>query len=47
MIIDIIMILFHLFIQKITLIIKGVRICYPCPNTDTLYYNTDTLYTTR
>ena len=25
----------------------GVRIRYPCPNTDTLYYNTDTLYTTR
>ena len=24
-----------------------VRIRYPCPNTDTLCYNTDTLYTTR
>ena len=23
-----------------------VRICYQCPNTDTLCYNTDTLYTT-
>ena len=22
----------------------GVRIWYPCPNTDTLCYNTDTLY---
>ena len=23
----------------------GVRIRYTCPNTDTLFYNTDTLYT--
>ena len=26
---------------------EGVRIRYPCHNTDTMCYNTDTLYTTR
>ena len=25
----------------------GIRIRYPCPNTDNTCYNTDTLYTTR
>ena len=46
MIIDIIVIL------KVYLIFNsidngGVRIRYPCTNTDTVCYNTDTLYTTR
>ena len=44
MIIDIIFILklhlIFLFIDN-----GGVRIRYPCPNTYTLCYNTDTLYT--
>ena len=41
MIIDIIVIL--IFFNSIDN--EGVRIQYPCPNTDTLCYNTDTLYT--
>ena len=46
MIIDIIVILkFYLIFNSIDN--GGVRIRYPFPNTDTLCYNTDTLYTTR
>ena len=42
MIIDIIVILkFYLIFNSIDN--GGVRIQYPCPNTDTLCYNTDTL----
>ena len=44
MIIDIIVIL-KLYFNSIDN--GGVLIRYPCPNTDTLCYNTDTLYTTR
>ena len=45
MIIDIIVILtFYLILIHSN---GGVRIRYPCPNTDNLCYNTDTLYTTR
>ena len=46
MIIDIIVIL-KLYLIFYQIDIVGVRIRYPCPNTDTLCYNTDTLYTTR
>ena len=42
MIIDIIVILkLYLFCYSID---NGVHIRYPCPNTYTLWYNTDTLY---
>ena len=46
MIIDIIDILkFYLFFNSIDN--GGIRIRCPCSNTDALWYNTDTLYTTR
>ena len=46
MIIDIIVILkFYFTFYSIDK--GGVRIRCPCPNTDTLCYNTGTLYTTR
>ena len=49
MIIDIIVILkcylIFLFNRERGTPVGGVRIRYPCPNTDTLCFNTDTLYT--
>ena len=46
MLIDIIVIL-NFIISFNSIDNEGVRIRYPCPNMDTLYYNTHTLYTTR
>ena len=49
MIIDIIVILkcylIFLFNRERGTPVGGIRIRYPCPNTDTLCFNTDTLYT--
>ena len=46
MIVDIIVIL-KLYLIFNSIDNMGVHIRYPCPNTDNLCYNTDTLYTTR